>query len=384
MKILLVGEYSRLHNSLKEGLLQLGHEVTIVASGDDFKNYPVDYSIFPKYFASNPFLKFCNKVSFKIFNIDLQLLERGIRFWGFLPKLKNYDVVQLVNSDAIETFPSLQIRLYKKLFAQNKKQFLLICGEETPIIEVLLKNNFKYSILTPFFEDKNVAENYRYTLKYVTPKYQKLYDFVAANCSNFIVSDLDYKLPMEQTKTNCILIPNPINIHKIGFIETPIEDKIVIFHGINQSSSIKKGNSFFEAALHQITQKYPEKVNIITVRSLPYAEYEKRMNNAHIVLDQVYGFDQGYNALEAMAKGKVVFTGAEKVFLELYNLQDDEVAINALPDVDYLVEKLSFLIENPEKITAIGKHARAFIEKEHDYRIIAKNYVSVWEYNSAV
>ena len=45
MRILLVGEYSRLHNSLKEGLLTLNHEVKIVGTGDDFKNFPVDFSI---------------------------------------------------------------------------------------------------------------------------------------------------------------------------------------------------------------------------------------------------------------------------------------------------------------------------------------------------
>jgi len=48
MKILLLGEYSRLHNSLKEGLVQLGHEVTIVGCGDKFKQFPVDYSIYAK------------------------------------------------------------------------------------------------------------------------------------------------------------------------------------------------------------------------------------------------------------------------------------------------------------------------------------------------
>ena len=46
MKILLLGEYSRLHNSLKEGLVALGHEVTIVGCGDKFKKLPVDYSIY--------------------------------------------------------------------------------------------------------------------------------------------------------------------------------------------------------------------------------------------------------------------------------------------------------------------------------------------------
>ena len=92
----------------------------------------------------------------------------------------------------------------------------------------------------------------------------------------------------------------------------------------------------------------------------------------------VYAYDQGYNALEAMAKGKVVFTGAEREFLEYYNLAEDEVCINALPDVDYLVEKLSWLIENPFEIEEIGKNARKFIEEHHDYRKVAKQYFEVW------
>jgi hypothetical protein len=47
MRILLVGEYSRFHNSLKEGLLALGHDVVIIGD-NDFKNYPLDISVFAK------------------------------------------------------------------------------------------------------------------------------------------------------------------------------------------------------------------------------------------------------------------------------------------------------------------------------------------------
>jgi len=79
-----------------------------------------------------------------------------------------------------------------------------------------------------------------------------------------------------------------------------------------------------------------------------------------------------------MAKGKVVFTGAEKEFADYYKL-DEKVAINALPDVDYLVTELSFLIENPNEIIAIGKRARQFIEKEHQYTKIAEKYIAVWK-----
>jgi hypothetical protein len=56
----------------------------------------------------------------------------------------------------------------------------------------------------------------------------------------------------------------------------------------------------------------------------------------------------------------------------------EKVAINALPDVDYIVVQLSFLIENPEELIAIGKRARLFIEKEHEYLKIAEKYLKIW------
>lgn len=373
MRILLVGEYSRLHNSLKEGLEALQHEVSIIATGDNFKKFPVDYSIHPKFFLDNKFLVFCNKVFFRIFKTDLQLAEKGIRFWFLLPKLKNYDVVQLINSNAIETYPFFSKFLLKRLFRQNKKSFLLVCGEDTPVIDFLLKDEVKYSILTPLLQNKKLAPNYHFSLKYTRKNYRNLYEFISKKVIRIMVSDLDYKLPLPDK----ILIPNPVNIDKISFEPIVISQKVIIFAGKNNSSAIKKGTAFFEEALLIILKKYGPKVGIIKVEDAPYKEYITLYNQAHILLDQVYGYDQGYNALEAMAKGKVVFTGAESEFTEHYNLTE-RVCVNALPDVDYIVNELSFLIENPDEITAIGKRARAFIEKEHHYIKIAQKYLDTW------
>jgi glycosyltransferase involved in cell wall biosynthesis len=177
------------------------------------------------------------------------------------------------------------------------------------------------------------------------------------------------------------MIANPINIDKIGSSETTISGKISIFLGINSGNSFTKGTSFFEKALMIIQEKFPNLIEVKITKDIPYIEYQKHFEKAHIILDQVYGFDQGFNALEAMAKGKVVFTGAETEFLKQYNLQEDEVAINALPDVNYLVEKLSFLIENPSEISRIGKNAVQFIQKEHHYITQAEKYVTLWKSN---
>jgi glycosyltransferase involved in cell wall biosynthesis len=152
----------------------------------------------------------------------------------------------------------------------------------------------------------------------------------------------------------------------------------MLFLGINQWSYHQKGIAYFEKALSIIKEKYSDKIEIIIVKNIPYSDYINLYNKAHILLDQLYGYDQGYNALEAMAKGKVVFTNADDIFEKHYNLSE-KVAVNAEPNVDYLVAQLSFLIENPNEIKAIGKRARAFIEKEHDHLKIARKYLAVWE-----
>jgi glycosyltransferase involved in cell wall biosynthesis len=211
--------------------------------------------------------------------------------------------------------------------------------------------------------------------------HKKAHNFVIENCKGIIASDIDY---IDATKNHSKflgLIPTPINVDKLIFNELSIENKIVIFLGINEWSYNQKGSFYFEKALEIIREKYLEKVEIIITRTIPYKKYINLYNSTHILLDQTFSYDQGYNALEAMAKGKVVFTGAEPEFMNHYNLSE-RVAINAVPDIDYLVNELSFLIENPNEIIAIGKRARAFIEKEHNYIKIAEKYLEVWVNNN--
>lgn len=379
MKILLVGEYSRLHNSLKEGLIALGHEVTIVGCGDKFKKFPVDYSIYAKICNDNKIANFLFKSIRKVIYIDFEKIEKAIRFYLLLPKLNEYHQVQLINSDALETYPVLSRFLFKKLFQQIKNRSLLICGDETPIVDFLFQKEFKYSVLTPYFEDNSLEKEFQFPLKYQKRNYRKTFEWLKKNCQKIITSDLDYEIPMRKLGFQTTLIPNPINTDKIAFQNVEIEDKIVIFLGINRLSYIKKGIIYFEKALEIIREKYADKIEIIVTENLPYSEYILQYNKAHILLDQVFAYDQGYNALEAMAKGKVVFTGAETEFLDQYQLQEDEVCINSLPDENEIAKKLSFLIEHSEKIIEISRNSRNFIEKEHDFKVIAEKYLNLWK-----
>jgi glycosyltransferase involved in cell wall biosynthesis len=381
MKILLVGEYSRLHNSLKEGLLELGHEVTLVGCGDQFKKFPVDKSIYARFCNDLIILNFIYRGVKKIVKMDLEKVERAIRFYMLLPKLKGFDHVQLINSDALETYPSFSRILFKKLFKAIKSRSLLVCGDETPVIDYLLKKELKYSILTPFFNNNKLEKEFQFSLKYKENNYRKTFNLLAKKCQNIMVSDIDYKIPMEKMGFTVHFIPNPINTDKITFQDLKIEYPIIIFLGINRGSYIKKGIPFFEKAIEQVKEKYSDQIKIIVSENLPYNQYIEKYNATHILLDQVYAYDQGYNALEAMAKGKIVFTGAETEFLQHYHIHEDEVCINAIDNETAIAEKLALLIENPEKLSLISKNARNFIEKEHHYKTIARRYVNVWETN---
>ena len=378
MKILLIGEYSRLHNSLKEGLVALGHEVVLAASGDAFKNFPSDYSFRAQIINSNWFFKKTRNLIYSLTRFEIEQIEHAIRFYFLLPKLDKFDHVQLINSDALATFPWVSRWLYRKLFQNVKSRSLLICGDETPIIDYLLKKELSYSILTPFFEDATLKNHFYYPLKYTKPQYRKTFQWLTQNCQSMTTSDMDYKIPMERMGFDAPMIPNPVNCEKIPFETKSNLEPVVIFLGINRGSYIKKGIRYFEEALTEIEKKYGNKVTISVCENQPYEAYIKLYQEAHIVLDQIYAMDQGYNALEAMAKGKAVFTGANEAFTNYYHLTEN-VAIHALPDKDYLVQQLSYLIENPSKIKEIGKRARAFIEKEHHYVKIAQKYLAAWK-----
>ena len=88
MKILLVGEYSRLHNSLKEGLIELGYDVTIIATGDYFKNYPVDIKLYKKY--NQGFSKNIKVLIYKLFKIDISSLSIRNQINANKEKLKGF------------------------------------------------------------------------------------------------------------------------------------------------------------------------------------------------------------------------------------------------------------------------------------------------------
>jgi len=375
MKILLVGEYSNLHNSLKEGLQQLGHSVSINGLNDGFKNYAIDFKI-PRKWNS----KLGKKIKLFLYYLtgfDLTSYATYRQVKNNISKFSGYDVVQLINENSFLCSPYFEKKILELIFKNNTNVFLLSCGGDYINTNYYYNHQNELSVLTPYFEGKVTKKDFYPNLKYLEKNYIDLHRFIYQNIKGVIATDLDYHIPLVNHTAYLGLIPNPINTKKIKFISLNVNETITIFLGINTNSYTKKGIEYFEEALKIIKEKYKEKVNCIVTRNIPYHQYINHYNDCHILLDQLYAKDQGYNALEAMAKGKVVFTGAGEAFNSLYAIKN-EVVIHAKPNIDDLVSKLSDLIDHPEKIKAISENARQFIEKNHECKSVAEKYVMTW------
>ncbi|WP_194850855.1 glycosyltransferase [Nonlabens antarcticus] len=379
MRILLVGEYSNYHNSLKHGLIQLGHEVIIVGDGDGFKDLPVDVFVGSDYYRRNRFREKFKVAWWKLTGRNLEDNLRLARFRESEHLLKGFDIVQFINSNPFSCEPPVEMKMLKFLVENNGKCFLAACGDDYHYADYLTNYHEGYSILEAVKIDSSLKPFLWHTYKYLGPEYKANYEWLVDKCVAIIPSNVDYAMTLTRQIKTTEIIPAPIIIDKYQLEQNENTEVIQIFLGINRQNYWKKGINYFEEALLLLKEKYNNQVNVTVAENLPYVEYMTRLKDSHILLDQVLSYDQGYNALESMLKGKVVFAGAGPEFLKAHNLKNIAV-INAQPDVSYLFEQISMLIENPESLLYIGKNARRHVVKFHDSVMIASLFVKKYKF----
>ena len=105
MKILLIGEYSNVHNTLAKGLRMLGHKVTVMSNGDFWKNYPRDIDMARRE----------GKLG------GMALMAKTI---AVMPRLRGYDVVQFINPMFLELKSQRLFSIFDYLKKHNGKMVL--------------------------------------------------------------------------------------------------------------------------------------------------------------------------------------------------------------------------------------------------------------------
>tara|TARA_B100001059_G_scaffold227091_1_gene256407 strand:+ start:607 stop:1683 length:1077 start_codon:yes stop_codon:yes gene_type:complete len=356
MKILLLGEFSGFYSNLKDGLIDLGHEVVLLSHSDNLRKIQnSDISLDPK-------LKgFLGKI------------ENRIRLLITLSKLKNFDVVQLINPFIFyyKFFPKKYI--LKKIQKHNKKFYLSAAGTDAFYFQISSKI-LRYGPFEDILRFDIKKNTYVYKTKNALNFNKNILDF----SDGIIPNNFEYECGYANQKNLKSTIPMPINTSKYQFSHNNINGKIVIFHGYNSTRKGIKGSNHIQEAFKMLEKKYSNKVLFLLKENLSFDKYLKLLPNVNIVVDQTNSYSAGMNALIAMSFGRVVLSGAEPESLKSLKIKKTPV-INIFPSAKSIIAELDKLINNQSLIKKIGFESRQFVEKNHDHILIAKKYLDIWK-----
>lgn len=368
MKILLIGEYSNVHATLADGLRHLGHHVTVISNGDFWKNYPRDISLI------RPQGKFGG-----IF-LMLKLLL-------ILPRLKGYDVVQIINPMFIELKAERILPIYKYLRKHNKKVFLCGFGMDWYWVHTCIQEKpLRYS-------DFNIGEKLRTNKdaikeqkEWIGTYKEYLNKYIAYDCDGIITGLYEYWICYIKSFPNkTTYIPFPINTMKTATKFHNKGRKLKIFIGINVARNEYKGTDIMLKAAKEILKKYPDKIDLTIAESVPYAQYEKMLNNCDVILDQLYSYTPSMNSLLAMSKGIICIGGGEAENYNIINENKLHPIINVQPNYISVYNALESLIKyDSDKIQLLKEQSIEYVNKHHNYIKVAKQYVNYYNNISSV
>ena len=370
MRILLLGEYSNVHNTLAKGLRELGHEVTVASDGDGWKDYPRDIDL----------------------RRDLNSRTGRISFlWRLLkalPGMRGYDVVQLINPIFFELKAEHIMPFYRYLRRHNKKIVMGAFGMDyywasvNTDIRPLRYSDFNFSD-----QPRTDIEAQRFRDEWIgTPK-EKLNKEIAIDCDGIPAGLYEYWATYNEVHTICPdgreirdkmrFIPFPIvmpEIYHTSFYGGPLR----LFAGISRGRSAYKGTDIMQKAAQRLKEKYPDKLDLRIVHGVPFDEYCRILDGSDAILDQLYSYTPSMNSLLAMSKGIIDIGGGEPENYTILGEDELRPIINVEPNEQSVYNELEQLILHPERIEELKRQSVEYIKRHHDYIKVARQYESFY------
>lgn len=372
MKILLLGEYSNVHNTLAQGLRHLGHEVTVASNGDFWKDYPRDIDL-----ARTP-----GKLG------GIALLAKVYRQ---LPRWRGYDVVQLINPMFLELKAERIGPIYHYLRRHNKKIVLCAMGLDYYWVhECITRKPLRYS-------DFNIGDQLRtdepakyYSNDWLDTPKGRLNQEIAHDCDAIVATPYEYYAcyqPLFPEKTTFIPFPiNPNNYREAKEVRNSIEVRqsidsispLNLFIGISKGRSAYKGTDIMLRAAEDVQRQHPDLLEIIKVEGVPFEEYQRLMDGSDAIMDQLYSYTPAMNALLAMSKGIIVIGGGEEESYEILGEKELRPIVNVQPNYDSVRQELEQLVLHPERITTLKQQSQEYVRRHHDYLKVARQYEQLY------
>lgn len=365
MKILLLGEFSNVHWTLGSALRQLEHEVTIVSDGNNWRQYPSDVLLRRK---STSFLHSLIYV--------MEIL------WQ-LPKWRGYDVVQIINPVLfLELKPRRLKSIYDYLLRHNKRVYMGAMGDDYQYVyDSFVRRRLRYcDFYTPNKELEN-ERNRQAVHEWLHTDKRDVCVHVANTCDGIISVLYEYDVAYREDfpdKTCYVPLPIALEETKVNNNADSSLNPIRLFVGMDYRRDELKGTDILYRVAKRIEAQYPDKCEVVATESLPYDEYIKRMSRCDVLLDQIYSYTPGMNALQAMSMGLVVISGGEEEHYELIGEKELRPIINVQPNEEDVYNQLEQLILHPERVSKLKREGIEYVRRHHDSVKVAKRYLEIW------
>lgn len=371
MRVLLLGEYSNVHWTLAEGLRMLGHEVCVVSNGDFWKNYPRDHDL-----SRHP-------------GKPLDGVAFLCKLLRLLPKLRGYDVVQLINPMFLELRAQLIFPVYDYLRRHNSKIVLGAFGMDYYWVSTCCNEKpLRYS-------DFNIGDELRQDecalierADWVGTAKEQLNRHVASTCHGIVAGLYEYwACYTHHFPAKTMFIPYPIDLPSENFSGSSAKDSsshagkgpVKAFIGINKKRSHYKGTDIMLQAAQAIARRYPQQFRLTIAESVPFAEYQHLMNHSDVILDQLYSYTPSMNSLLAMSKGIVCVGGGEPENYEIIHEPHLRPILNVEPTYQSVYHVLEQLVLHPEQLPRLKRESVEYVRRHHEKLRVASCYTEYYK-----
>ena len=362
MRVLLLGEYSNVHWTLAEGLRSLGHDVVVASDGDGWKGYPRDVDLRRTSLSATGALRY------------------AFRLMQAFPRFRGFDVVQLINPVFLSFKAERIYPFFRYLRRHNRSVFLGAFGMDHYWVKAGTDcRTFRYSDFNLGPALRRNEDNAIWERDWLRGPKGRLNRRVARACDGIAAGLYEYYAAYRPDfAAKLRFIPFPIRTDRARFIERGHGPKLRFFIGIQRSRSVYKGTDVMLRALQRTVERYPDACEMVRVESVPFDEYVRLLAGSDVLLDQLYSYTPAMNALEAMAHGMVVVGGGEPENYELLGEQTLRPIVNVRPTEDDVCRQLAWLVEHRDQVPRLSRESRLYVERHHDYRLVARAYLDFW------
>jgi len=393
MKILLIGEASFLHNTLKKGLVERGHRVLTMSDGNGWHDAPRD--------------------------IDLRRDGRWGKLGGLrvvwqllrhLPQLCGNDVVQIHNYQFVPLMYRWNTLLLRFLKLTNRRVVKGCFGDDSQIFRRQAQGVPAYSDTYWSGQQQN-ADQHRYRIAEVIEhgaeaSWRKTTHMADALVACLYEYWLDYNEPPYAAKLHYIPLPieceemvrwcdgekvkcvdndtpspsHPNDSQLPTNLTTSPPHHLTILIGLQPKRDFMKGTMKIAAFVEEVARRHPGKVQIKYVEGVPYDEYMHLLAEADVLVDQLYSYTPSMNSLAAMARGTVVIGGGEEEYYEFIGEDTLRPIINVRPDVpdEENIATIERALFTDGMLERMAQESVEFVHKYHDYRLVAKQYEQLY------